>query len=162
MTEFLIWIVVLCLSLSHTLTHICILYISTAFTLRPVKCRVRDEAPNLGSRVWQCVAGQGCFTPRGAVVDEYGAMVGWWFVVVNQRSRRKTCSSAASSTTNLSSGHPWLNPGLHCEKSASDSRPSRTHTHIFIYFIHVSTFSKPGPYMLNQEDAFRFWKCMPI
>jgi hypothetical protein len=45
--------------------------------------------------------GQGYRTPRGAVIDEYGAMVGWWSAGENRRTRRKTCSSATSLTTNV-------------------------------------------------------------
>jgi hypothetical protein len=56
--------------------------------------------------------GQGYRTPRGAVIDEYGAMVEWWLAGENRRAQRKTCCSATSSTTNLTWSHSGLDPGL--------------------------------------------------
>jgi hypothetical protein len=65
--------------------------------------------------------GQGYRTLRGAVIDDYGAMVEWWLTGKTRRTRRKTCSSATSSTTNLTWSHPGLNSGLLSEKPASSS-----------------------------------------
>jgi hypothetical protein len=41
----------------------------------PAKCRVRDEAPNLGPRVFNVLLGQGYCAHHGVVLDEHGAMM---------------------------------------------------------------------------------------
>jgi hypothetical protein len=41
------------------LTHITPILKLNCIYLRPAKCRVRDETPNLGPRVWYCVAWSG-------------------------------------------------------------------------------------------------------
>lgn len=39
---------------------------------------------------------RGYCTLRGAVMDEYGAMVEWWLAEKDLKTRRKTCFSASS------------------------------------------------------------------
>jgi hypothetical protein len=41
-----------------------------------------------------CIHHQGYRTSRGAVIDEYGAMLGWWLAGETRRIRRKSSSSA--------------------------------------------------------------------
>jgi hypothetical protein len=56
----------------------------------------------------------------GAVINEYGTMVGR-LVKESRRTRRKICSSITSTTINITLSRPGLNPGLRGEKP----RPSR-------------------------------------
>jgi hypothetical protein len=64
--------------------------------------------------------GQGCRTPRGAVIDEYGAVVKWWLAGENRRTGSETCCSVTSSTTNITWRHSGLNPGLRRKKPVSN------------------------------------------
>jgi hypothetical protein len=63
--------------------------------------------------------GQGYRTPRGVVIDEYGAVMEWLLPVKKRRNLRETCFSATVSTMNLTWSHPKLNPGLPGKKPAS-------------------------------------------
>lgn len=55
-------------SVDETSTWPCLL----VFTFRPVKCRIKYEAPNLRPSMQ---LGQCCHAPPGAVIDEFGAIL---------------------------------------------------------------------------------------
>jgi hypothetical protein len=63
------------------------------------RCRVRDETIY--------------YTPRGAVLGDYGATMEWWLAAEKWRTRRETCPSATVSTIYVTWSEPGLNPGLH-------------------------------------------------
>jgi hypothetical protein len=65
------------------------------------------------------VRGQGCRTPRWAVIHKYGATAERWLAGENQRTGRKNGLSDTSFTTNLTSCHSDLNPGLWGTKQES-------------------------------------------
>jgi hypothetical protein len=86
------------------------------FTLRPVKWRVRHEAPNFGPRGYDNVLfGQGYRSPSGAVTNEYEAVLEMIKSSIKWKTRRKFCSRA----TNFTWHHPGFEPGLRGEMPAS-------------------------------------------